>query len=228
MREDKSTQEARNFINDVFIEAVRRKHGKREKSFMAPIDLTSGGTNNLDRFTDFIPPNEHETSYSMRTEDAINEVGALFAGQVQELCNVYYNLETHALKMIRDYYDQNQMNIVQNAIVEHTMMAQYLMISVIDDTSKMSNAFHDISHTPGSNRILNYLTSKHGYTIRAEQLTIHFLVQDLAQTYINCITEHGLRTDMVTMSQFTYQLGLLAENVAEVLVVLNDTYNSSD
>ena len=227
MNENEFNQEAKSFINSIFVSQVEQRQENEMKAHMAPIDLAAGGTHNLERFINFLVPDAHRVSYEMRLQDSVEDGDSLTLSDVKQINHVFLNVEQIVFKMVTDYYGDDQLPGVANDIVHTTMLFQSLILNIIGSRDKMANAFHDVSHAAGSKRIMNYYRTKH-LTLHAEKITVNYIVQDLVQTYINCATGNGLRTDMVSMSQFTYQLGLLAENVSEVLTVLNDQINESD
>lgn len=226
MNEKELSQDAKSFVNDIFTNEIKQKQHNKEKEHLAPIDLSAGGQHNFERFIHFPIPPEHQTSYLLRFRESALLAHNIIIEDVKSILHVLMNMEQITFKMTSDYYDDDQLNVVANQLAEITMMYESLIVSIIDNRDKMANAFHDISHAAGSKRIMNHFRTKHA-TLHAERITINYIVQDLAQTYIHCITD-SLRTDMVSMSQFTYQIGLLAENVSEVLSVLNDKINQSD
>lgn len=227
MNDNEFNQEAKSFINSIFVSQVEQRQETEMKAHMAPIDLAVGGTHNLERFITFLIPHAHRVSYEMRLQDSVEDGDSLNLLDVKQINHVFLNTEQIVFKMVTDYYGDDQLPGIANDIIQTTMLFQSLALNIIGNRDKMANAFHDVSHAPGSKRIMNYYRTKY-LTLHAEKITINYIVQDLVQTYIHCATGNGLRTDMVSMSQFTYQLGLLAENVSEVLTVLNDQINESD
>ncbi|MDK2600514.1 hypothetical protein QO179_23745 [Bacillus stercoris] len=89
------------------------------------------------------------------------------------------------------------------------------MIGEIEKTSKTHN----------NNK--KFVSKKYNQETQKVEFLLHILSQNSAQSYLE-VAIMNLYNDMYTTSQFVHQLGLLAENVAEVLIILHKKFNMSD
>jgi len=216
------------FIDSVFANEAKQKEVIKHSQAQMSIDLAANPKVNFLRFVEFPVPKSQETSYRFRLSEAAEQSTTLTPAQIKGIVNVLLNTEQLLFKLVSDYYGQQQLDAVSHHLIETTLSYEQVIVKIMDDSFEMTKAFRDVSHSAGVNLITNQLNHTYGQTVPSEVLTIHYILQDMMQFYIDQITDSSLRTDMISFSQFSYQLALLAKNASEVLCVLYRKFKRSD
>ena len=219
MKKNEVSSKAKAFVESLF----SKQEEKRDSNIEIQLEL--GGQHNFNLFTVYDFKRKRPATYLKELNELSEGRIYLDSQQITTLHNVFVNTEDIIRELFVAYYGCDYFS---QDIVETTNLFEDIVISLFDGRISFSYLIGEIektSKTHDNNK--KFVSKKYNQETQKVEFLLHILSQNSAQSYLE-VAIMNLYNDMYTTSQFVHQLGLLAENVAEVLIILHKKFNMSD